>query len=77
MNFEKTDLLSNEAQTTAGRYGWVGARGTCDTTEPRSLQFRPQSHSASRPRDQKKRRGLGARMRSFQVVCASLLTFYL
>ena len=58
------------------RQGWAGARGTGHTTEPR---FRPQSHSASRPCDQKKRRGLGTRMRSLlvSVVCASLLNFYL
>ena len=54
INFEKTDLFGKEAQTTAGRYGCAGTRGTCHTTEPRSLHFRPQSHSASRPRDQKK-----------------------
>ena len=46
-------------------------------TEPRSLHFRLQSHSASRPRDQQKRRALGARMPSLLVVCASLLNFYL
>ena len=74
MNFEKTDLFGKEAQTTAGRYGWAGTRGTCHTTESR---FRPQSHSASRPRGQKKRRGLEARMRTSQVVRASLLNFYL
>jgi len=32
MNFEKTDLFK-EAQTTAGRYGWAGARGTGHTTD--------------------------------------------
>ena len=74
MNFEKTDLFGKEAQTTAGRYGSAGTRGSCHTTESR---FRPQSHSASRPRDQKKRRGLGARMRTSQVVRASLLNFHL
>ena len=76
MNFEKTDLFGKEAQTTAGRYGWAGARGTGHTTEPR---FRPQSHSASRSRDQKKRRGLGTRMRILlvSVACASSLNFYL
>lgn len=77
MNFEKTDLFGKEAQTTAGRYGSAGTRGTCHTMEPRSLHFRPQSHSASRSRDQKKRRGLGVRMRTSQVVRASLLNFHL
>ena len=67
INFEKTDLFRKEAQTTAGRY----------TTEPLSLHFRPQSRSASRPGDQKKRRGLGVRMRTSQVVRASLLNFHL
>ena len=76
---KKTDLFGKETQTTAGTYGWAGARGTWHTTEPQSLHFRPQSHSASRPRDRKKRRDLGARMRSLlvSVVCASLPNFYL